>query len=131
MSKLSTAGKTTCTFRIEPNAKLALAETAKELHMSPSQYVEALVMEQHDLFVNSLEAKQREKKIVFSESMYQLIREHLSKLKKRYPESSIEQMIAASLDHAFSNYGAIVQRSFKTSLRRISNQILKLKNQAS
>ncbi len=131
MKSNNQAGKTTCTFRISPETKLALATTAKELNMSPSQYIEALVSQQHNIVVNSLDVIKREKKITFSEPLYELVMKHLEKLKERHSDSSVEELIAGALAHAYSNKGAIWQRSLDTFIKRNSYHINKLENQES
>jgi CRP-like cAMP-binding protein len=112
-------GKTTCTFRIMPHEKLLLAAKAQALGMSPSQYIEALVLGQHNEIQQRMEATQKQRNAQFTEDEEKLFYAFLAKLRQRYPNNSSGEIILASLAHAFENFDALWQRSMKTFLRRV------------
>ncbi len=113
-------GKTTCTFRIMPHEKLLLATKAQTLGMSPSQYIEALVLGQHNEILKRMEGAQK-RSFQFTENEEKLFYAFLAKLCKRYPNSTTGEIILASLAHAFENFDAVWQRSMKTFLKRVRN----------
>lgn len=118
-------GKTTCTFRIMPHEKLLLATKAQMLGMSPSQYIEALVLGQHNEILNRMESVQKQRNTHFTVDEEKLFHAFLAKLCKRYPNSTTGEIILASLAHAFENFDAVWQRSMKTFLNRVRNNYYK------
>jgi len=121
-------GKTTVTFRILPNVKLHIAATAKGLGMSPSAYVEALIMKRHTQMVESISESKKEKPVELPTAMQQIINHFSELLKKQHPGTSEEELIAAALFHAHSNKGALWQRSLNTYLSRIRVELSNQKN---
>ncbi|MEO1263332.1 MAG: hypothetical protein AAFZ15_31270 [Bacteroidota bacterium] len=128
--KPEVSGKTTCTFRIMPQEKLKLALKAKELGLSPSQYIEALVLSQHQLLLKQKEEKEVNRGINLpfqEERKVKTFYAFLNKLKKRFPKNTIDEIVLASMIHAYENQGALWQRSLKTFLRRLRNHFYNLK----
>lgn len=115
------AGKTTLTFRLDPNIKLHIAATAKGLGMSPSQYVEALIMKRHSELVATLKEPEKPKLPAKQTPVQNLIEQFVEKLSASHPSATKEELIAAALHHAYSNKGALWQRSLKTYLTRNNN----------
>lgn len=114
-------GKTTCTFRIMPHEKLKLASKARELGMSPSQYIEALVLNQHNILLKKEEKTNQAVSLTFKEeTKIGLFNSFLKKLTKRFPKYTAEEIVLASMVHAYENQGALWQRSMNTFLHRLT-----------
>lgn len=123
-SKREEKGKTTFTFRISPENKLHIAATAKGLGMSTSQYMEALALKRHTETINTLVDLKAANRFKFSKPLLLRVNNSLGKLKEAHPKYSDEELMAAALDHAYSNKGAFIQRSLGTYLSRIRNVFL-------
>ena len=123
MNSKNQEGKTTFTFRISPENKLQIAATAKGLGMSPSQYMEALALKRQGETINQLVEEKAANQFRFSKPLQKKVNRVLANLKERYPEYSNEELMAACLDHAYENIGAVWKRSLRTFLQRLSNYL--------
>jgi|GEM_PF-4628993 len=117
--RTSPGGKTTFTFRVQPDIKLELAERARSLGLSPSQYVEAIVVKCHYEHVRNDNSDTVEQKLTLSADQADVYQSLLTKLSQQFPDHTTAEIITACLAHALENAGALWQRSMKTFLRRI------------
>jgi len=124
-------GKTTMTFRLMPNEKLAISAKAQELGMSPAQFAEALILNRYNDFNNQRTSLQgRTQSLVFEEDESLLFKKHLNILRHRFPNCTVEELLTATCIHAVENQGALWQRSMRTFLRRIKQKFYNQNSQS-
>lgn len=124
-----TNSKVTLSCRILPEQKLELAETAKSLGLSLSQYVEALVLKNHKTIeeVPKMEFTWEEVDSLLPDNLREVYRDFMDKLKIRFPDASEQQIVTATLAHGFENHGAWVQHKLKRFLNRLETNFYTLK----
>lgn len=124
-------GKTTMTFRLLPNEKLAIAAKAQELGMSTAQFAEALILNRYNDFNNQRSSLQgRTQSLVFEEEESLLFKKNLNILRQRFPTCSVEELLTATCLHAVENQGALWQRSMRTFLKRIKQNFYHQKSKS-
>ena len=104
-----------------------MAERARELGLSPSQYVEALVVKGH------FEQQQQTRRSPATDTL-QLPKDtaahyhyFLGELKNKFPSHRDTDIVIACLAHAVENAGALWQRSLNTFLKRITTDFYQTK----
>ena len=103
----SKTGKTTMSFRIMPDTKLRIAGVATKLNMSPSQYIEALVMKRHNEIVDAINKTNRPTPpktsfLNLSNEQEIELREAIEDLLELFPNRDKEELLIASVLQAYT-----------------------------
>lgn len=119
-------GKVTLSCRILPLEKLVLAKEAEKLNLTLSEYVEALVLKEH----NHFQTKKKEKvpksgnvelEIGKGSTEFKTFEFFMDYLQSLFPEEEKEVLLIAALATAHSSSEELLSRNFTTCLRRIKN----------
>jgi hypothetical protein len=117
-------GKVTLSCRILPEQKLRIAKEAKDLGLSMCQYVEALVLKNHNELDKTVTPMDKQKAYQFEnqfsdreENFYQSL---LEELQVFHPESSENELVIGSLLHVLKNRNAWVQRDLSHYLKKVT-----------
>lgn len=126
-------GKTTMTFRLLPEEKLAIVKKAEDFDLSPSQYAEMLILGHHNELLEKemeLEQKSSEPELGLSLDNYQIqfVNAALKALKRKFPDESLEILLLASVYQVFNNENSFIKDKLEDSLSKVKQKINKHKS---
>lgn len=126
-------GKTTMTFRLLPEEKLAIAKKAKDYDLSPSQYAEMLILGHHNqLLEKEMELEEESSKptldLLLDNYQVQFVNAALKALRRKFPDEPLELLLLASVFQVFNNEQSFVKETLKDSLLKVKQKIKKHKS---